>query len=106
MEHPSPKTPPKWGLGLGRIGLAGQRLMDGDKENNRGEGSRPVSLGLYDQDGFLRSSPEREAVKAKKESRLLAEEKIGRRAMLTGFNGLCFDVIFFSMELCFLYDFG
>jgi len=75
MEHPSPKTPPKWGLGLGMIGLAGQRLMDGDKENNRGEGSRPISLGLYDQDGFLRSSPEREAVKAEKESRLLTKEK-------------------------------
>lgn len=38
MEHPSPKTPPKWGLGLGRTGLAGRRLMDGDKENKGGVG--------------------------------------------------------------------
>jgi hypothetical protein len=58
MEHPSPKTPPKWGLGLGSMGLAGQRALDGDKEN-LGRGGRPASLGLYDQEGFLRSSPER-----------------------------------------------
>ncbi|PMD12877.1 hypothetical protein NA56DRAFT_450712 [Hyaloscypha hepaticicola] len=58
MEHPSPKTPPKWGPGLGRTGPVGQRLVDGEKENKGGQGRRPVSLGLYDQDGFLRSSPE------------------------------------------------
>lgn len=66
MEHPSPKTPPKWGLGLGVMGLAGQRLLDGDKENAE-SGGRPQSLGLYDQEGFLRSSPEREAARAEKE---------------------------------------
>jgi hypothetical protein len=67
MEHPSPKTPPKWGVsGLGAMGLAGQRLMGGDKENREG-GGRPASLGLYDQEGFLKSSPEREAVRAEKE---------------------------------------
>ncbi len=75
MEHPSPKTPPKWGLGLGNTGLAGRRLMDGDKENKGGDGSRPVSLGLYDKDGFLRSSPDREAVGAEKEGHFLTDEK-------------------------------
>lgn len=75
MEHPNPKTPPKWVLSLGSIELAGQRLMDGEKEDKIGEGSRPVSLGLYDQDGFLRSSPESEAVRAEKERHLVTEEK-------------------------------
>jgi hypothetical protein len=74
MEHPSPKTPPKWGLGLGSMGLAGQRLLDGDKEN-LGSGGRPASLGLYDQEGFLRSSPEREAVKAEMERVVKMGEK-------------------------------
>ncbi|KAN0099969.1 hypothetical protein V8E51_013744 [Hyaloscypha variabilis] len=74
MEHPSPKTPPKWGLGLGGMGLAGQRLLDGDKENSE-SGGRPQSLGLYDQEGFLKSSPEREAARAEKERILQAEKE-------------------------------
>ena len=75
MEHPSPKTPPKWGLGLGGMWLAGQRLLDGDKENSE-SGGRPQSLGLYDQEGFLKSSPEREAARAEKERVLQAEEEM------------------------------
>ena len=49
MEHPAPVTPPNWGKGT--LGIVGQRLMGGE--------GRPGSLGLYDHDGFLRSSPER-----------------------------------------------
>ncbi|KAE9364851.1 hypothetical protein N431DRAFT_489319 [Stipitochalara longipes BDJ] len=74
MEHPSPKTPPKWGLGLGSMGLAGKRLLDADKENLE-SGGRPHSLGLYDQEGFLRSSPEREAARVERERVLQMEEK-------------------------------
>jgi hypothetical protein len=86
MEHPSPKTPPKWGMSeLAAMGLAGQRLMDGDKESQEG-GGRPASLGLYDQEGFLRSSPEREAVRTEKE-RVVQMEERERRDMkrLSGF---------------------
>jgi hypothetical protein len=66
MEHPSPQTPPKWGLGLGSMELEGRRLLDGDKVKGE-SGGRPPSSGLYDQEGFLRSSPEREAVRLEKE---------------------------------------
>lgn len=69
MEHPSPQTPPKWGWGnkgLG-IGLVETKavLMDG-KENSAGERTsiRPESLGLYDQDGFLKGSPGKEKVES------------------------------------------
>jgi hypothetical protein len=66
MEHPSPQTPPNWSLNLGPLGLAGKRLM-GEGGNKENEGGRPESLGLYDQDGFLRSSPDREAARLEKE---------------------------------------
>ncbi|KAE8446214.1 hypothetical protein EG329_012439 [Mollisiaceae sp. DMI_Dod_QoI] len=62
MEHPSPhgsQTPPKWTIS--GLGLAGQRLLGTDKEGmvtRRSVEDRPESLGLYDQDGFLKSSPE------------------------------------------------
>lgn len=72
MEHPNPKTPPK--SGLTGLELVGQRLLDGDKVNE-GVGSRPASLGLYDKAGFLRSSPEREAVRAGKERLVENEER-------------------------------
>jgi hypothetical protein len=68
MEHPSPQTPPNWSLSLGPLGLAGKRLMgDGSNKENEGRNGRPDSLGLYDQDGFLRSSPDREAARLEKE---------------------------------------
>jgi len=72
MEHPSPQTPPKWGFGMGAMGLAGQRLRgegEGNKENAKQGGGkgRPDSLGLYDSDGFLRSSPDREAARLERE---------------------------------------
>lgn len=72
MEHPSPQTPPKWGFGLGAMGLAGQRSrgeVEGDKENAKEGGGkgRPDSLGLYDSEGFLRSSPDREAARLERE---------------------------------------
>ncbi|KAB8304020.1 hypothetical protein EYC80_005369 [Monilinia laxa] len=67
MEHPSPKTPPKWGWSQA-VNVAKERLNRSptrDKENtvdadhwNMGRDS-PESLGLYDQDGFLKNSPER-----------------------------------------------
>lgn len=73
MEHPAPVsvTPPKWTLS--GLGLAGARLLDrdaglrigsgGDGENGiGGEAKRPDSLGLYDQEGFLKSSPDRERI--------------------------------------------
>lgn len=69
MEQPSPKTPPKWGWSQA-VGVAKERLNRSptrDKENammedwEKGRES-PESLGLYDQDGFLRSSPERNKV--------------------------------------------
>jgi len=52
MEHPSPTTPPKVGLGI--LGFAGQRLMalSGRGGGNKQEQERPDSLGLYDKDGF------------------------------------------------------
>jgi hypothetical protein len=89
LEHPAPQreTPPKWGWGLGEdgkvripglglvgngnegvvvsgLGLAGVRLMGKGEEERV---SRPNSLGLYDQEGFLKSSPEREIVEKEKE---------------------------------------
>jgi hypothetical protein len=80
MEHPSPITPPKWGWGReSKINLKGKGGGgdDGEGKENLGVGSpakgvgggrnrltkykgRPESLGLYDKDGFLRSSPDRE----------------------------------------------
>ncbi|KAF7885198.1 hypothetical protein EAF00_011016 [Botryotinia globosa] len=71
MEHPSPKTPPKWGWSQA-VNVAKERLSRSptrDKENvadgdwDRGRDS-PESLGLYDQDGFLKTSPERTIVDA------------------------------------------
>lgn len=81
MEHPSPVTPPK--RMVSGLGLAGVRLMekgDGgrvggfDGGNGMGKG-RPESLGLYDQDGFLKCSPERERVLAGR----VAEERRDRK---------------------------
>jgi len=63
MEHPSPQTPPKWAWKKGS-------LM-GDKENAEKD-ERPESLGLYDQDGFLKSSPLRE--RGVVEDKILGEE--------------------------------
>lgn len=65
MEHPNPQTPPKWSMS--GIGLAGQRLLTKDKEGVPISGSpeRPTSIGLYDQDGFLKSSPEIKLAKDK-----------------------------------------
>ncbi|TEY86528.1 hypothetical protein BOTCAL_0006g00080 [Botryotinia calthae] len=71
MEHPSPITSPKWGWSQA-VTVAKERLSRSptrDKENvvdndwERGRDS-PESPGLYDQDGFLRSSPERITVDA------------------------------------------
>lgn len=58
MEHPNPQTPPKWSMS--GLGLAGQRLVGKDKEGIpiSGDPERPISIGLYDQEGFLKSSPE------------------------------------------------
>ncbi|CAG8972761.1 hypothetical protein HYALB_00006853 [Hymenoscyphus albidus] len=67
MEYPSPKTPPiiKWNSEDFAVELdakspsVGTRLT-GDGRGNGREGKRkgrPESLGLYDEDGFLRSSP-------------------------------------------------
>ncbi|KAH6719443.1 hypothetical protein BKA61DRAFT_473779 [Leptodontidium sp. MPI-SDFR-AT-0119] len=81
MEHPSPVTPPK--RMVSGLGLAGVRLMEkGDRGrvggfdggNGMGKG-RPESLGLYDQDGFLKCSPERERVLAGR----VAEERRDRK---------------------------
>jgi hypothetical protein len=90
LEHPAPQreTPPKWGWGLGEdgkvripglglvgneggvvvsgLGLAGVRLMGKGEEE---QVSRPNSLGLYDQEGFLRSSPEREILEKEERAR-------------------------------------
>ncbi|RAL62870.1 hypothetical protein DID88_004711 [Monilinia fructigena] len=74
MEYPSPKSPPKWGWAQA-VNVAKERLNRSptrDKENavdgdwNMGRDS-PESLGLYDQDGFLKNSPER--IKAGEEKR-------------------------------------
>ncbi|KAF7868396.1 hypothetical protein EAF04_004928 [Stromatinia cepivora] len=88
MEHPSPQTPPKWGWSQA-VNVAKERLSRSptrDKENaldsdwDKGRDS-PESLGLYDQDGFLRSSPERTKVDA-------SEDERGRmrRATVNGFT--------------------
>lgn len=72
MEHPSPQTPPKWGRGnrdLG-VGLIGSKatLIDGQENNENGRQlGRPESLGLYDQDGFLKSSPAKDRLEASAE---------------------------------------
>ncbi|KAI9647666.1 hypothetical protein NHQ30_004051 [Ciborinia camelliae] len=90
MEHPSPKTPPKWGWSQA-VNVAKERLSRSptrDKENvmehgwDKGRDS-PESLGLYDQDGFLRSSPERTK---------LDEENRGRSRRAT-VNGSSMDVM-------------
>lgn len=76
MEHPSPQTPPKWGWSQA-ITVEKERLSGSptrDKENaldnewDKGRDS-PESLGLYDQDGFLKSSPERKKVDTNEEKR-------------------------------------
>lgn len=64
MEYPSPKTPPilRWegGAGVGRLEKnAIGTVFTGDGRSKK-EGispGRPESLGLYDEDGFLKSSP-------------------------------------------------
>ncbi|KAG4026628.1 hypothetical protein MFRU_038g00320 [Monilinia fructicola] len=84
MEHPSPKTPPKWGWSQA-VNVAKERLSRSptrDKENavcadwNMGRDS-PESLGLYDQDGFLKNSPERIKADGEKKGR-------GRSATVNG----------------------
>ncbi|APA06052.1 hypothetical protein sscle_01g008220 [Sclerotinia sclerotiorum 1980 UF-70] len=76
MEHPSPQTPPKWGWSQA-ITVEKERLSGSptrDKENaldnewDKGRDS-PESLGLYDQDEFLKSSPERKKVDTNEEKR-------------------------------------
>lgn len=87
MEHPAPQ--PKWGfsaLGIPGLGMAAAKLLgsssgssgmqqtsvastNSDNIGEKGKGNTVVtegiersdSLGFYDQDGFLRSSPDREA---------------------------------------------
>lgn len=75
MKHPSPQgsqTPPKWSIS--GLGLAGQRLL-GTEKVSLDSPERPDSLGLYDQDGFLRSSPEMRArQRAKREPKVKQEE--------------------------------
>ncbi|ESZ94147.1 hypothetical protein SBOR_5468 [Sclerotinia borealis F-4128] len=87
MEHPSPKTPPKWGWSQA-VNVAREILSRSptrDKENaveqdwNRGRDS-PESLGLYDQDGFLRGSPDRMIVNDE-------NGRAARRATVDGFTG-------------------
>ncbi|KAH7330495.1 hypothetical protein BKA65DRAFT_509486 [Rhexocercosporidium sp. MPI-PUGE-AT-0058] len=91
MEHPSPVTPPK--LTISGLGPAGVRLMERDTgggvgilaegiEEGRNAGNglrkgtrRPESFGLYDQEGFLKCSPERERVLAGR----MAEERRERK---------------------------
>jgi hypothetical protein len=99
LEHPVPQreTPHKWGWGLGEdgkvripglglvgqengvvvsgLGLAGVRLMGGSSVTEGESVSRPNSLGLYDQEGFLRSSPEREIVEKEMEKERVRREK-------------------------------
>lgn len=90
MEHPAPQ--PRWGLStlvIPGLGMAAARLLggsggvqrgsvastNGDRIEEEGRGNpvgteeveRPDSLGLYDQDGFLRSSPDREARQRQRE---------------------------------------
>ncbi|TAQ91220.1 hypothetical protein B7494_g445 [Chlorociboria aeruginascens] len=52
MKHPSPKTPPKW--------TQVDFLGEGQENEGKDEGSRPISAGWYDQKGFLKSSPQRD----------------------------------------------
>ena len=60
MEHSNLQTPPKWGKGS----LLGRKREEMGKENGR-----PISLGLYDKDGFLRSSPDREGALERERSK-------------------------------------
>ncbi|KUJ17803.1 uncharacterized protein LY89DRAFT_61744 [Mollisia scopiformis] len=75
MEHPSPQTPPKWSMS--GLGLAGQRLLGKDKEGLPVFGSpeRPLSIGLYDQEGFLKSSPEIKSAKERANERRNRESR-------------------------------
>lgn len=78
MEHPSPQTPPKWGwgnkaLGVGLVGSKTNSMVDGQENINSETGRRAVlrgSLELYDQDGFLKSSPGKEKVESGSGSKL------------------------------------
>ncbi|RDL38676.1 uncharacterized protein BP5553_03016 [Venustampulla echinocandica] len=60
MEHLSPETPTKWGSGkkcLVSAVLAGEATQMSSGNRNSGGHSRAGSVGLYDEDGFLKSSP-------------------------------------------------
>ncbi|CZR68204.1 uncharacterized protein PAC_18103 [Phialocephala subalpina] len=74
MKYPSPQgnqTPPKWSIS--GLGLAGQRLLGTEKVDLTSP-ERPHSLGLYDDNGFLRSSPEmKERRKKARESKVKVE---------------------------------
>lgn len=60
MEHPSPQTPPKWGK---------QRPLGTGGEGRGKENGRPISLALYDKDGVLRGSPDREGALERERSK-------------------------------------
>lgn len=93
MEYPSPQTPSKWKLS--GLGLAGVRLMDEDvdlKGVSRHEGiptgERPDSLGFYDQDGFLKASPDRERIlkaRAREENAIIEGRESGSKVKYSGF---------------------
>jgi hypothetical protein len=70
LLQPSPQTPPSWewrkpNLGRGKVqvnedvkeNLENVSPLKGDYGNWNGHFGRPDSLGLYDSDGFLKSSP-------------------------------------------------
>jgi hypothetical protein len=64
MQHRSPRTPLKWDWSLGTkaaLGPTGQILIGSGREGKDNVDERHVSLGLYDQDRFLRTSPDMEA---------------------------------------------
>ncbi|CZT11719.1 hypothetical protein WAI453_004355 [Rhynchosporium graminicola] len=90
MEHPSPLTPPKWtpssnGAATSGLGVAGVRLLDKDGLVDRG---CRLSLGFYDQDGFLKASPERErllAERMKEERRREGNVRGGREERFSAF---------------------
>jgi hypothetical protein len=71
IQHPSPQNPPSWGWGKGEVEAAEEPkeqenlsnaspVKEEDYGNWNGNFGRPDSLGLYDAQGFLKSSPEKE----------------------------------------------
>lgn len=73
IEHPSPQNPPSWGWGKGEVEGAQEPkeqenlsnaspVKDVDYGNWNGNFGRPDSLGLYDVQGFLKCSPEKEGM--------------------------------------------